>query len=187
MKREDILSIEFEFENCEDIIVPIECFKTLRYKTHGTYIIYFNADIVDNGNSSYGLTFDGNNQTPIQRISKYNDITHICFVNSYNNPEQYTVIWHDNKFNEDENDYQNTESNNYNEVHLFISKYNLKYSFDDIFTFPVGTTFRSPHNILYTIQRDNLGKYLSSGNCDNVRIHKSMVNDKYIKLDKMKT
>ena len=172
MEKKDIKEIQFTFENCENITIPIKCFKTLKYTIHKNCITYFNADIINNTNILYGITFGRNSITPIQRIALYNDITHIDFIKTNNTVERYYTIYHDKKYNEDDNDYQ------------YIKQSNLTYCFNELFTFPVGTCFKSSHNILYTIQKDKLGKYLSSGNCDYVKIHKSMINDTYIKLNK---
>jgi len=186
MNIKDIKEIQFIFENCESITIPIKCFKTLKYSIHKNYITYFNADIIDNTNILYGCTFEGNNVTPIQRIAAYNDINSIHFIKADNTIEQYYTIYHDNKYNENENDYQYTNLISYNEIILNIKQSNLTYCFNELFTFPVGTHFKSSRNIVYTIQKDKLGKYLSSGNCNYIRIHKSMINDTYIKLDKNK-
>ena len=190
MDIKDIKEIRFTFEDCESTTIPIKCFKTLKYTIHKNYITYFNADIINNADISadilYECTFEGNNVTPIQRIAAYNDITNIHFIKIDNAVEQYHVIYHDNKYNENESDYQYTKLVNYNEVILNIKRNNLTYCFNELFTFPTGTRFKSSRNIVYTIQKDKLGKYLSSGNCNDIRIHKSMINDTYIKLDKNK-
>ena len=187
MEKKDIKEIQFTFENCENITIPIKCFKTLKYTIHKNCITYFNADIINNTNILYGITFGRNSITPIQRIALYNDITHIDFIKTNNTVERYYTIYHDKKYNEDDNDYQYTKLINYNEVILNIKQNNLTYCFNELFTFPVGTRFKSSRNILYTIQKDELGKYLSSGDNNNIKIHKSMINDTYIKLNKRST
>lgn len=120
-----IKEVRFSFENCESICVPSNCFKTFSYeegnpKEGDTYMRIEALDCVikDNGNVDYYYGF-ANETTPIQRIARRNDISHIDITYEDDSSKEYVIGWFDDcDCNNNEN--QISELISYKEIHIKI-------------------------------------------------------------------
>ena len=97
----NIIKIELVFENCEGVIIPLECFEQLEYEINNKFISKFKCKI--KLDSSIQCNLYDNATTPIERIYQYNDITHIVFIDTYDKHNSIPVEW----------DYENYNSNEY--------------------------------------------------------------------------
>lgn len=114
LNKMNVKGIEFVFENCESIYVPIECFKNF---------IAINGEvkfkIVNNGNIEYSYTWGDNITNPIERISD-KDITGIFleFEEEKNNKTQIDFNYSIGQYNE----YQLNNIIDYKTIEVLISK-----------------------------------------------------------------
>lgn len=155
----EISAIQFTFENCEGITIPISCFSNLKYKIDGKHISDFQANIKDNLNiDCNGLC--NQSMSPIQRISQ-NDITDIEFIGKDGVSKNYYVLW--GNYYHEVNSYQKSVIHNYTDIDISINKKNYT---EDIFQVlrdnEVGDTFIDMHGCNCKICENDNGRYLSS-------------------------
>ena len=181
----NIKEIKFVLENCESINIPYECFDKFEFTTDSDneYIQTLNCTITDNGKIEYGMTYDGNITSPVQRLNKYRDI---CCVNIIYNDEstvEGNIKWHDNIDNEDMNDNQTNELIDYRTINIKIVPFIPKYSLIDIFNLTVGTTLKGEDDgQIYEIE-SNYGdnnKYLYNSNIN--KLTEQQVRQSYIQV-----
>ncbi len=104
--KDEIKEVKFTLENCENVIIPNECFKSLIISVNGTKC-EIEANIIDNGKLD-GYLFD-EKQSPLQRLDCYPDI---CWIYSelYNGYKiSCNPVWDDADYNGENNEYQKTE------------------------------------------------------------------------------
>ena len=189
-----IKSIKFVLENCESISVPYECLDKFEYvadktktdEDHTGYITNLDCIVKDNGNMEYGMTWDGNETTPIQRLNKYNDICWIDIFYEDGLKENYGVNWYydedDEYCNSQNNENQTNKLINYKTLHIIVKPYVPKYSIMDIFdfSFDKDTTFKGKDDSkIYEVKLSDKGKYiLNIGDLTEQQIRQS-----YIKIN----
>ena len=115
LNKMNVKGIEFIFDNCESILVPIECFKNF---------IAINGEvkfkIVNNGNVEYSYTWGDNITNPIERIS-HKDISGIFLEfeeEEKNNKIQINFNYSMGRYNE----YQLNNMFDYKTIEVLISK-----------------------------------------------------------------
>ena len=91
MNIDNIESIDFVFENCESMRIPIENFKSLGIRKVGDYYSLF--CIIDGIDNITEYTLYAEHLTPFQRIFEYNDITSIEIRYKNRNIDNLNVIW----------------------------------------------------------------------------------------------
>ena len=114
---DNIESIDFIFENCEYMSIPIENFKSLKIEKVGDYYslscIIEGIDKIILGYPSY----EGH-PNPFQRIANYNDITSIEIKYKNGNIDNLYMIWE----GEYSNFYQKSYSLKFNKIRIEINK-----------------------------------------------------------------
>lgn len=114
---DNIESIDFIFENCEYISIPIENFKSLEIEKAGDY--YSLSCIIEGVDKiilEYPL-YEGYSN-PFQRIANYNDITSIEIKYKDGNIENLYMIWE----GEYSNNYQDSHLLKFNKIKIDINK-----------------------------------------------------------------
>ena len=160
IKKEDIKSIEFVMENCETVIIPIECFKELNVDEWGDIknkdaLSKFSCAIEDKGNVSYGCGF-ATKITPLQRINQYDDITSIYIkLNNSNEEIQLYTEWEATSYYADNNIYQKSEMNSYKELKLNIGSCFKEFNISEVFKFSDNTIFYDTEGNEYKIYEDD--------------------------------
>lgn len=183
----NIKEIEFVFENCECVVVPIECFKKLYIKDlnklkNKDSFEEMKCIIVDNGQSKYSFGF-ATTVTPIQRINQYNDITSIYIT--YNDDkiiQLYTPWYEENEYcNSQSNENQTTNMSSYNTVELSIIKNSKTYTLEQALNnLDSNTRIQDSKGNIYTI-KINEGDY-NSAHLENTIITLGMIQDKFTKV-----
>jgi hypothetical protein len=189
MEKNEIKSIEFIFENCESIEIPIEYFTKIDFKGLNKYdndtAIFekFECVIEDKGNIEYSNGFDC--QTPIQRINYYNDITNIYIKYEDNSFVKIACPWYNPIHCPNSNLFQSSNSNKSNIVELSIIKDCLNYnaqwiSLSDVLnTLEDGTKIKDQDGKIYTVyfdKKDN-ATYLF-----NTTVNNKLLNSKFQKV-----
>lgn len=160
IKKEDIKSIEFVMENCETVIIPIECFKELNVDEWGDIknkdtLSKFSCAIEDKGNVLYGWGFT-TKVTPLQRINQYDDITSIYIkLNNSNEEIQLYTQWGETSYYADSNIYQKSEMNSYKELKLTIGSCFKEFNISEVFKFSDNTIFYDTEGNEYKIYEDD--------------------------------
>ena len=113
----NIIKIELVFENCEGVIIPLECFEQLEYEINNKFISKFKCKI--KLDSSIQCDLYDNATTPIERIYQYNDITHIVFIDTYDKHNSIPVEWYDVE-DYNSNEYQTSELLSWDKLELNI-------------------------------------------------------------------
>lgn len=159
IKKEDIKSIEFVMENCETVIIPIECFKELNVEEWGDIknkdtLSKFSCVIEDKGDVSYGCGFD-TKITPLQRINQYDDITSIYIkLNNSNEEIQLYIEWEETSYYAYSNIYQKSEMNSYKELKLNIGSCFKEFNINEVFKFSDNAIFYDTEGNEYKIYED---------------------------------
>lgn len=155
----EISAIQFTFENCEGITIPISCFSDLNYKIGKECMTEFQAGIKDNLHIDCSELYD-QSVSPIQRISQ-NDITQIQLIGKDNSKVNYGVIWEEH--NPNYNGYQKSISYSYTDINISINKKNYTEGiFHVLRDNEVGNTFIDIHGCRCKICENDNGRYLSS-------------------------
>ena len=118
MDINNIEFIDFIFENCEGIRVPIENFKSLEIEKVDDYYYSLSCTIegVDKIIQEYTL-YEGYSN-PFQRIANYNDITKIEIKYKNGNIGNLYMIWE----GEYSNSYQESHLLKFNKIRIEINK-----------------------------------------------------------------
>jgi hypothetical protein len=175
----NLKSLEFWFENCEGVTIPVECISNLDYKIEDNKITEFKCNIIDNGKTNYSKTWADNDITPLQRIAKYNDITSIKFTYNDGQSKDYYVLWDSD--NDENSPYQKSEMKNFREIDLSIDKTNQTYTISDIFNnFDEETIFIDRNGIEYELKSNDNGQYITDG---KNKIFESVINGRFFKID----
>lgn len=132
----NIKRINFVFENCEEIRFPIECFKDLEIicsdlENYKGYLKSIKCKIIDDINVEVGLY--NKTTSPIQRINKYDDITHIYLYDNENNEIKLVIPWYyENEYNIPKNNYnQHSKLISYKEIELYIAENSREYTLEE--------------------------------------------------------
>lgn len=160
MENSEIKSVEFVFENCESVEIPVECFIESDFKDLKTVngIVTFESFkcvIKDNDNIKYSSGgFD--NKTPIQRINYYNDITNIYINYTDNSYIQIKCPWYDVDSYSESNDFQYSNIQTQNTIELCIINNHLSnsrwFSLNEILdNFENGQKVKDQDGKIYTI------------------------------------
>lgn len=165
MNNKTIKNVEFVLENCETVIVSYGCFEQLiinngqELKNKDT-ITNLECIIKDTGNIEYGSTWSDNKTSPIERLSKYNDITQIEITYIDDSKEHFYVQWYDEDPNSNKN--QNSILVDYRILHINIKPHIHKTTVTEIFDYPEGTRFKGDDNNIYEISENEKGKYIEN-------------------------
>lgn len=154
----NIKSIELVFENCEGVIIPIECFEEFyiedldKLKNEDT-IKSLRFKIKDNGDIEYTTSWSNNIISPLQRISRDNDITNIYIKYEDETEIQLFPNWYDNGYcGSQYNEIQTSELISYNELELIINPNVKTYSLKDVLEyFDNGVKIKDSKDSIYTI------------------------------------
>lgn len=162
IKRENIKLIEFVFENCETIKIPIECFNKINIDEwgeveHESTLNEFHCVIEDNGDMKYGMGFDSF-VAPMQRINKYDDITSIYIY--FNNTDEYKdgfqlyINW-GSDYNRCDNINQRSNKISYSELELKIGEFAREFNISEVLEFDDNTKFYDAEGKEYRIYEDD--------------------------------
>ena len=102
MNIDNIESIDFIFENCESMRIPMENFKNLEIEKVGDY---YSLSCIIEGIDNIEYHPFSNNSNPFQRIVDYNDITSIEIRYKNGDKNHLYMIW--------EGDYSNFYQESY--------------------------------------------------------------------------
>lgn len=183
-----IKNIQIDFENCEGISIPYNCFKNLTFKLDETkkdencdgHIINMECTIIDNGNITYSTTWSSNRTSPIERLNQYEDICWFDILYSDDTKKSYYVDWYyeSDYANPQENKNQTNQLMDYKTIHIKVEPYEQKYTVSEIFDFDEGTKFKDEDNNLYYIYKGIFMKIDEKGDVP-VYITKDIVNKDY--------
>lgn len=154
--KDDIECVTFITENGEGIITPHECFKELLIIEVNNKEFELSAKIIDKGMSFGGI--NDSSISPISRLTKYNDISHIMIELVNGKTVKCDMLWSDLDY--DTNDFQTFSLINYKELNLSISRENLKLSLKDVLQLDKDTVVVDSDKNEYTITEENGDKYL---------------------------
>lgn len=180
--------IQIVFENCESIFVPIQCIKQLKYKMEDykgnsdiKHLITNLDCIIENDGSITRNPNFSNNESPIQRINRYNDITYFDFTYKDESQDSNYVHWYSDKdsyCDSQSNVNQSSELLRYNKIHIIVKPYIPKYSINELFQFKSGTLFQDEDKQYFElVQKKNGDKYL------NIPMDEKHINMSYIKIN----
>ena len=119
MNIDNIESIDFVFENCESMRIPIENFKSLGIRKVGDYYSLF--CIIEGIDNITEYTLYEEHLTPFQRIFEYNDITSIEIRYKNRNIDNLNVIWE----GYNSNSYQESYLLRFNKISININEENV--------------------------------------------------------------
>lgn len=91
MNINNIESINFIFENCESVRIPIENFKSLKIEKEGD--CYSMSSIIEGIDNITEYTLYEKHLNPFQRIFEYNDITSMEIKYKNGNIDNLNMIW----------------------------------------------------------------------------------------------
>lgn len=183
-----IKHVEFVLENCEVIIIPYQCFKTLSINgsedlnslKDGDAITNMECDIINNGIMSYGYGFN-NQESPIERLNNSNDICAVNFIYNDDTSISMRIEWYqdeNNYYNQPQyNENQTSNKLNYNSIHIEIKPFIRTYSIQEVFEFEVGTYIEDENGVKYIISDNGNGKFI-----EEKLLSAKMVNMKYTLL-----
>ena len=178
----EISAIQFIFENCEGVTVPINCFSNLEYNVDGKYVTNFKTTIKDNLKIDCSELYDSS-VSPIQRICQ-NDIAQITFIYDDGVSNNYYTLWGGHK--DEVNFYQKSIIHSYTEIEVSIKKDNYE---EDIFQVlkgnEVGDKFTDYHGCTCVVCEDYDGRYLSpiDRNGKEIRTYLDIIMNKFTKND----
>ena len=181
----NIKRINFVFENCEEIRFPIECFKDLEIicsdlENYKGYLKSIKCKIIDDINVEVGLY--NKTTSPIQRINKYDDITHIYLYDNENNEIKLEIPWYyENEYNIPKNNYnQHSKLISYKEIELYIAENSREYTLEEALEeLKDGDIIIDTNGNEYEICEDNITgeKYL------NTILKQSLLKEVFTKKD----
>ena len=116
MNINNIESINFIFENCESVRIPIENFKSLKIEKEGD--CYSMSSIIEGIDNITEYTLYEEHLTPFQRIFEYNDITSIEIRYKNRNIDNLNVIWE----GYNSNSYQESYLLRFNKIRIEINE-----------------------------------------------------------------
>ena len=116
MNIDNIESIDFVFDNCESMRIPIENFKSLGIRKVGDYYSLF--CIIEGIDNITEYTLYEEHLTPFQRIFEYNDITSIEIRYKNRNIDNLNVIWE----GYNSNSYQESYLLRFNKIRIEINE-----------------------------------------------------------------
>lgn len=148
--KNEIKKATFILENLEDVVVPKECFKYLKIKTFKNKC-EIEAHIIDNG-SINGYLFD--TKSPLQRLDYYNDIVYVYLELDNGKQLKYELVWYDENYNGQNNEYQKTKLFSYKELKLSVRKSNKTLSIKDVLKLKEGTIVVDENNNEYCVGID---------------------------------
>lgn len=162
IKREDIKLIEFVMENCETIKIPMDCFEQINIDewgevNHQNTLNELHCVIKDNGDMKYGMGFDSF-VAPMQRISKYDDITSIYIY--FNNTDEYEdgfqlyINW-GSGYNDYSNINQRSNKISHSELELKIGEFAREFNISEVLEFDDNTKFYDAEGKEYRIYEDD--------------------------------
>lgn len=162
IKRENIRSVEFALENCECIVVPIECFKSLNIVDNNINIENcctlnkFECEITYKEGLDYSFGFK-TNITPLQRLDNYSDIVNIIINLKDGQEIECAMPWYENEkfYDSQYNANQKTIMKSHKELYIKIEKNSKEYTIQEIFKLSNGTKFIDENNKEYTLYKDN--------------------------------
>lgn len=175
----EISAIQFTFENCEGITIPISCFSDLKYKIEKGCMTEFQANIKDNLHIDCSELYDSC-VSPIQRISK-NDITQIQLIKK-GKSNDYNVIWEEHS--SDCNGYQKSIIHNYTNIDISINKKNYTEDISQVLRDnEVGDTFIDMHGCSCKICENANGRYLASfdRNGEEIKTYLDVISSEFYK------
>ncbi len=183
MESSKIKEVEFILENCESVIVPLNCLESgltmSASKEDDTLLTQFQCNIQDNGEVRYGCTWDDKTH-PLHRLAQYNDICRIKFTYEDGNKKELSIQWYEDEENpwdmSNENLNQTTEFIDYKTFKINIKPYIKKYSINEILGFPSGTVFKGDNGKEYEILENENIKYI------DVKLEQKYLEMKYKKV-----
>lgn len=152
--KQDIISVKFILENCENVRIPQNCFKYFELnETNDGYEL--NAHIIDNG-SLDGYLFD--TKSPLQRLNYYSDICHINLELLNGEVINISPVW--NPEDNQNNTFQSSKLISYKEIVISINKYEKELSIKDVLKLQHGTIVVDDEGDEYIVEEDEECKYL---------------------------
>ncbi|MGL5765333.1 MAG: hypothetical protein ACRCX8_06800 [Sarcina sp.] len=163
MDLKNVKKVCFVFENIECLTFPKEVIEQLELKEmEGRYGTCYEveATVVINDNVILGLFDELDN--PIERMSRYSDITSVQIVDLEDKTREYYVKW--DYSNEYDNSYQKSKFLEWNKVKISIKKDNKTYTLEDLLSgdFEDGCEFKDEDGKVYEIENKNENVFLKN-------------------------
>lgn len=163
LKNQGVHYISLGFENCEGMKIPLQDITFFEERNGEVEVAMKLSDKAEYNDFSYS---DG--MSPLQRINKYNDITHFELLNEKKEIVQAIYFpWYDPEpdnpyMNMGRNEYQLSQFKSWNKLVLSIKKSNKRFTLKEILDFNKEMTIIDKNENTYKVDKNNNQSYIEN-------------------------